>query len=392
VLVTPVVWVAAELARRWILGGFPWVLLGSSQAGVTPVVQAASLAGVYGLSALVAFVSSALALSAAGRGRVRWMAPAAAAGLVGVLVIWGAWRVRDGALVRGGQPVHVALVQANVLQNEKWDKPRATDILNRYLTMTREGAGRGASLIIWPESSTPFMFEHDPVGRFAITSLARELGVALLFGSDQYEPGPPARLYNSAYLLGPDGQTASVYRKMHLVPFGEYVPLKRLLFFVAPLVESVSDFSPGNAHVVMPLGAHRLSTAICYEVVYPDLVAAFARGGSQLLTTITNDAWYGHSSAPHQHFWQATLRAVEQGRYLVRSANTGISGIVDPYGRVVVNTPIFEQTVVSGEVKYLDGKTVYARTGDAFAYACGLFTLLAWWMARGRATARDQAR
>jgi apolipoprotein N-acyltransferase len=392
VLAAPVVWVAAELARRWILGGFPWVLLGSSQAGVTPIVQTASLAGVYGLSAVVVFVSAALALAIAGRGRARWMAPAAAAALVGVLAGWGAWRVRDGALVRGGQPVRVALVQGNVLQNEKWDRARATGILNRYLTMTREGAARGASLIIWPESSTPFMFEHDAVGRFAIIRLAQELGVAMLFGSDQYEAGEPARFYNSAFLLGPDGQTKAVYRKMHLVPFGEYVPLKRLLFFVAPLVESVSDFSPGEEHVVMPLGEHRLSTAICYEVVYPDLVAAFARRGSQLLTTITNDAWYGHSSAPHQHFWQATLRAVEQGRYLARAANTGISGIVDPYGRVVVQTPIFEQTVTVGEVRYLDGRTLYARTGDAFAYACLFATLLSWWFTRPSATGRGRAR
>ena len=392
VLAAPAVWVGAELARRWILGGFPWVLLGSSQAGVTPIVQTASLAGVYGLSALVAFVSSALALGVAGRGRARWMAPAAAACLVSGLAAWGAWRVQEGALVRGGQPVRVALVQGNVLQNEKWDKERATGILDRYLTMTREGASRGASLVVWPESSTPFMFEHDPVGRSAIIRLVQELGVALLFGSDQYEPGKPPRFYNSAFLLGPDGQTAAVYRKMHLVPFGEYVPLKRLLFFVTPLVESVSDFSAGEQPVVMPLGANRLSTAICYEVVYPDLVASFAARGSQLLTTITNDAWYGHSSAPHQHFWQASLRAVEQGRYLVRSANTGISGIVDPYGRVVAKTPIFEQTVVTGEVRYLHGQTVYSRTGDAFAFACGLFTMLAWWVTRSRATGPARSR
>jgi apolipoprotein N-acyltransferase len=257
--------------------------------------------------------------------------------------------------------------------------------------MTREGAARGASLVIWPESSTPFMFEHDAAGRSAIAALARDLGVALLFGSDQYEPGTPPRFYNSAFLLGPDGRTAAVYRKMHLVPFGEFVPLKRLLFFVTPLVESISDFSPGEEHVVMALGDHRLSTAICYEVVYPDLVAAFVRRGSQLLTTITNDAWYGHSSAPHQHFWQATLRAVEHGRYLARSANTGISGIVDPYGRVVVQTPIFEPAVVTGEIRYLDGRTLYARTGDAFAYACALAALLAWVMARPQATARRPA-
>jgi apolipoprotein N-acyltransferase len=250
--------------------------------------------------------------------------------------------------------------------------------------MSREAAARGAALVIWPESSTPFMFEHDPAGRSAITALARELGVAMLFGSDQYEPGPPARFFNSAFLVGPDGQTRAVYRKMHLVPFGEFIPLKRLLFFVTPLVESVSDFSPGEDYVVMPLGGNRLSTAICYEVVYPDLVAAFVGRGSQLLTTITNDAWYGHSSAPHQHFWMATLRAVEQGRYLVRSANTGISGIVDPYGRVVVKTPIFEQTVAVGDVRYLDGRTIYSRTGDAFAYACLAVTLMAWWASRRR--------
>jgi apolipoprotein N-acyltransferase len=391
VLVTPAVWVAAELARRWILGGFPWVLLGSSQAGVTPIVQTASLAGVYGLSALVAFVSSALALAAAGRGRGRWVAPASAAVLVTGLAAWGAWRVAEGSLTRDGRPLRVALVQGNVLQNEKWDKARAAAILARYVAMTRAGAAQGASLVIWPESSTPFMFEHDAAGRNAISALARDLGVALLFGSDQYEPGTPPRFYNSAFLLGPDGRTAAVYRKMHLVPFGEFVPLKRLLFFVTPLVESISDFSPGEEHVVMALGDHRLSTAICYEVVYPDLVAAFVRRGSQLLTTITNDAWYGHSSAPHQHFWQATLRAVEHGRYLARSANTGISGIVDPYGRVVVQTPIFEPAVVTGEIRYLDGRTLYARTGDAFAYACALAALLAWVMARPQATARRPA-
>jgi apolipoprotein N-acyltransferase len=162
------------------------------------------------------------------------------------------------------------------------------------------------------------------------------------------------------------------------VPFGEFVPLKRLLFFVGPLVQAVSDFSPGEDAVVMPIGSHRLSTAICYEVVYPDLIASFVAGGSQLLTTITNDAWYGDSSAPYQHFWQAVVRSVEQGRYLIRAANTGISGIVDPYGRVVAMSPIFEQTVMVGDVRFLDDRTFYARTGDAFAYACALAGLAAW--------------
>ena len=392
VMIAPAVWVATEVLRRWVLGGFPWVQLGSSQAGVLPVVQTASIAGVYGLSALLVTVSAAAALAMAGRGRARLVAPAVALVLAGCLAGWGAWRVHDGYLLTQGRPVLVALAQGNIPQNEKWEKDRAARILDTYLQQTREGAARGASLVIWPESSTPFMYEQDSDGQAAIQRTVRDLGVSLLFGSDQFEPGTPPRYFNAAFLVGPDGRTAAVYRKMHLVPFGEFVPLKRLLFFVAPIVESVSDFSPGEEPVVMPVGANRLSTAICYEVVYPDLIAAFVGRGSQLLTTITNDAWYGHTSAPYQHFWMATLRAVEQGRYLARSANTGISGIVDPYGRVITMSRIFERTVVTGQVRYLDHRTVYARTGDAFAWACCLVTLVAWFAARPRRARASRSR
>ena len=391
-LIAPAAWVATEVLRRWVLGGFPWVLLGSSQAGVVPIVQTASLAGVYGLSALIVLASVALVIAVSGKGRLRVAAPLAVAFAVGGLALWGAWRVGEGSLVSGDRPVRVALAQGNIRQDDKWDQAKASRILDTYLRLTRDGARQGATLVVWPESATPFLFEHDLAGNAAVRQVAGELGISLLFGSDQYEPAQPPRYFNSAFLLGPDGRTAAVYRKMHLVPFGEYVPLKRLLFFVAPLVESVSDFTAGGDTVVMPLGAHRLSTAICYEVVYPDLIAAFVGRGSQLLATITNDAWYGHSSAPYQHFWQASLRAVEQGRYLIRAANTGISGIVDPYGRVVAMSSIFEETMVIGEVRYLDHRTVYARTGDAFAYACVLVAGLAWLITRRRTTAAQLSR
>src|SRR5262249_18325828 len=154
-------------------------------------------------------------------------------------------------------------------------------------------------------------------------ALARDAQVPILLGSDQIERGSPAKYYNSAFLVRADGTTAGVYRKMHLVPFGEYVPLKRVFFFAAPLVEAVSDFSPGDTPELLPIGRRRPSTAICYEIVYPELVRQFVRRGSELLTTITNDAWFGRTSAPHQHFAQAAMRAIEEGRYLVRAANTG---------------------------------------------------------------------
>src|SRR5688500_17404428 len=162
---------------------------------------------------------------------------------------------------------------------------------------------------------------------------------------------------------------------MHLVPFGEYVPLKRVFFFAAPLVEAVSDFSAGESPVLLPIDGHPVSTAICYEIVYPDLVRRFVAGGSQLLTTITNDAWFGETAAPYQHFAQASMRAIENGRYLVRSANTGISGVVDPYGRVVVRSGLFEPAVLVSPVRFLTALTLYTRIGDLFGYACAAATL-----------------
>src|SRR5262249_31482409 len=150
----------------------------------------------------------------------------------------------------------------------------------------------------------------------------------------------------------------------HLVPFGEYVPLQRLLFFVAPIVEAMSPFTPGTEPTLLPVGAHKASTAICYEVIYPDLIRRVVLGGSGLLTTITNDAWYGRSSAAYQHWEQASMRAIESGRYLARAANTGVSGFVDPYGRVIAKTDLFVQATTVAEVRFLTARTVYSRIGD----------------------------
>jgi apolipoprotein N-acyltransferase len=179
---------------------------------------------------------------------------------------------------------------------------------------------------------------------------------------------------------------------MQLVPFGEYVPLWRVLFFASPLVEGVAGFAAGLEMVMLPLDAGPISTAICYEIVFPHLTRDSVLAGSQLLSTITNDGWYGWSSAPHQHFEQAVMRAIEQGRYLVRAANTGITGIVDPYGRVVVRTALFETTAVEGDVRLLDGLTVYGRIGDSFAWAMAAVSLLALFSASVTLAKRRRAR
>jgi apolipoprotein N-acyltransferase len=387
VVAAPVVWVATELTRTYVPHiGFPWVLLGYSQAGVLPIAQLASVFGVYGVSMLVAAASAALAAIAVGSWPPRGMRRYLPAAVVLVLVIgvaaWGRARLAASEWTRVGEAVRVGIVQGNVDQAIKWDAAHAASIFQDHVRLTKQALASGAEFVLWPESSMPFLFEENPADAEKIRALAREHGVPILFGSDQIEwrdvNGRRVldKLYNAAFLVRPDGSTAGVYRKIHLVPFGEYVPLKRFLFFAAPLVEAVSDFSAGEKAELLPVGAHRVSTAICYEIVYSELVRRFVAAGSELLTTITNDAWFGATSAPYQHFAQASMRAIEDGRYLVRSANTGISGIVDPYGRVLAQTAIFEPAVVVGSVRYLQTSTFYVRHGDLVAYASAAIALV----------------
>jgi apolipoprotein N-acyltransferase len=372
----PAAWVAAEYLRGLMFGGFPWVPLGNSQVTTLPVAQLASVFGVYGLSALVASVSAALAYATLAQGRDRVAAIAITVVVLAGIGFWGARRIADGSLVRDGAPLRVGLIQGNIAQTDKWKAGEARRIFTTYVAMTRDAVRRGAQLVIWPESSTPFMFEEDETGETMLRGLARELHVPILFGSDQVDrSAQDLRLFNSAFMITPEGETAAVYRKMHLVPFGEFIPLKELLYFVSPLVERFAEFAPGASMVILPAGEYRINTAICYEVVYPSLIRDAVVQGSQLLTTITNDAWYGYSSAPYQHFALASMRAIEEGRYLARAANTGISGVVDPYGRVVRQSAIFEEVGLVEGVRVLTGRTIYSRIGDVVAYAAIALTI-----------------
>jgi apolipoprotein N-acyltransferase len=370
------VWVATELGRQYVWDGFPWELLGYSQITWLPIAQLASVTGVYGLSLLLALTGAGAAYLLVGRGSRRLIVGTGVAALVIAIGLWGRWRLHDSSLLSSGEPVRVAVLQANIAQEDKWNPALADSITESYLSMSRQALGQGATFIIWPESSTPFYFEHDLLRGGAIRRLAREGKATFLIGSDQVEPvraapglpRPEARTYNAAFLVKPDGQIGAVYRKMHLVPFGEYVPLQRLLFFVKPIVEAVSDFAPGTEATLLPVGTHHASTAICYEVIFASLMRQFVVNGSELLTTITNDAWYGTSSAPYQHWDQAAMRAIEGGRYVARAANTGISGFVDPYGRVLQKTTLFTPATLVADLRFIRERTIYSRVGDLVAW------------------------
>ena len=383
----PLVWTASELGRMYVFTGFPWVLLGYSQSTVLPIAQAASIAGVFGVSALVASASAALA----GIVVARAFRPAAPV-LAGILLIaaWGAVRVRNSALTMQGDVIRVGIVQPNVTEEEREDRAKVPEILQRTLAMTRQAATSGVALVLLPESAlSPYTFDDYPDVAKAVRQIAQNGNVPILFGSDQYQWKTVGRgreaekSFNAAFMLRADGTMGAVYRKMHLVPWGEYVPLRDVLTFVGPLVQAIGrGFDAGDTATPLPVGTHQVSTAICYEIIYPDLVRRTVRDGSELLTTITNDAWFGPSSAPYQHFEQASMRAIENGRYLVRAANTGISGIVDPYGRVVTRSAIYQPAVLAGEARLLKTVTPYALVGDVFAYASAVLTMVLLLMAR----------
>lgn len=379
VWVAPAVWVGTEWVRAWLLSGFPWALLGSSQGPVLPVVQFASVTGVYGLSFLVALVGTAAAVFALTRQRVHRFGAAGVGMILAVIAAAGAFRVAGERLTTTGEVIRIGLLQGNVSQDVKWDPAYREPILRSYVDLSRQVIRAGARVVVWPEASTPFYFDLDPLMADPVRRLAAETRTPMVIGTDEFERGAngePDRYYNAAVLIGADGRTRASYRKMRLVPFGEYVPLKRLLFFVGPLVEAVSDFSPGQDPVVFDADGRRLSVAICYESVYPWIAREFALGGAQLLAVITNDAWFGRSSAAYQHFQQGAIRAVEQGRYLVRAANTGISGAVDPYGRTMASTPLFEQLALTVDVRLLNHRTIYNYIGDVVAWLSALLTVV----------------
>jgi apolipoprotein N-acyltransferase len=280
-------------------------------------------------------------------------------------------------------------VQPNIDQAVKWDQAFREETLRRYDRLT-ESFGYGVDLVVWPEAATPFIYEREPVYQLQLVAMANRASAPLLFGSPavRFDPERKPFLLNSAYLLSPDGELLGRYDKQHLVPFGEYIPLKSsLLFFLEKMVEGIGDFQAGPGPTILsfqlkesdgaaPARRVKFGVVICYEVIFPDLVRRIASSGAEFLVTITNDAWFGDSSAPAQHFSMVVFRSVENHLAFARAANTGISGFIDPFGRIIVASPTFTQTALQAEIPVRQTKTFYSRHGDVFAYGCMLISLL----------------
>jgi apolipoprotein N-acyltransferase len=382
VLIVPALWVALEWLRAQALSGFPWASLGYSQYLNRPLIQVADVASVYGVSFALVLGNVVVAqlLSAAVQRRWKGVGMPCALGVGCLAAIWcyGGWRLHQTETAASGpDSLTVALLQGNIEQSLKWDDTAREAIFSTYRGLTLEAAADPeVDLIVWPEAATPFFFANDRVFQSRQLRLAQDVGLPLLFGSPTYaRDGDQDVMYNSAFLVGPDATVRGRYDKIHLVPFGEYIPLRRLLFFLDKLVAGIGDFRSGEAYTVMSLPQGRFGVVICFEAIFPALVRHFVRHGAQFLVNITNDAWFGYSPASYQHLSMVVFRAVESRLPVVRAANTGISAVIDPTGRLTQQTALFVRTWVKARITPAESTTtLYTRWGDLFAYGCVLLT------------------
>jgi len=376
VLTVPVLWVTLEYGRTYLLTGFPWALLGYSQHNFLALIQIADITGIYGVSFLVAACNGLVFDAVMNRKQSESPSILRKWPLVPVIILFS---VLIAAVLFYGtmklnvpdQEKHfkVSVIQGNIDQHRKWDRRVQQEIVDTYTRLTEEAAGDSPDLVVWPETAVPFTFGADKNFTDSLLSFQEKQGHYLLFGS-VLAKDPNGGAANSAVLLSPDGRTLSFYDKIHLVPYGEYVPLRKLLPFVEKLTGGIGDFIPGKERVVMDTPFATIGNLICYEIIFPDLVRDFVHNGANVLVTITNDAWFGNTSAPYQHFATAIFRAVENRVPVVRAANTGISGFIDSRGRVLIKSDIFAEAVLTEGISPGNKKSFYSQYGDIFAFLC----------------------
>jgi apolipoprotein N-acyltransferase len=323
--------------------------------------------------------------------KLPWELLTATAALMVLSWVYSASVLSEESRKRPPSSITVGVVQPNIDQAVKWDASFRDETMRRFDRLTAM-LGAGTDLIVWPEAATPFILEREREYQLQLIDWAARAKAPILLGSPalRYYPDRRPYLLNSAYLLGPDGTLLGRYDKHHLVPFGEYIPLKTsLLFFLDKLVEGIGDFEAGPGATLLSFTPKSLSggnpsssrpvkfgVAICYEVIFPDLVRQFAANGAEFLITITNDGWFGPSSAPAQHFSMVVFRSVENHRAFARSANTGISGFIDPFGRILDATPLFTEHALRASIPVGYSRTFYSWYGDVFAYGCAIISAL----------------
>ncbi|GAB4230025.1 MAG: apolipoprotein N-acyltransferase [Deltaproteobacteria bacterium] len=377
----PAAWVALETARVHLFSGFPWMLLGYSLAGSATLRQAADLAGVPGLSFLLALSGASVYIAArrfAGSSSPRGalaLVPAVAA--VAFLALYGrSVDSRRGAAAASPE-VKVAIAQGGIDQSEKWDPRRQAGTIGIYAELTREARDAGAQVVVWPETAAPFFYGWEAALSRKVDDIALRNGIPIVFGAPWYDPGEGGKYYNSVFHMDARGVVLGRYDKRHLVPFGEYIPLRSLLFFLRKLTAGEEDFSAGAHPALFRIGDRLVAASVCYEALFPMLIRDGVRGGAGWFVNVTNDAWFGDTVAPLQHLAMARMRCVEFRRPMVRAANSGISAVIGPDGGIVASLGLFRRGIVVAGLRPGTGGTVYAKTGEIFGISCIIIAVFA---------------
>jgi apolipoprotein N-acyltransferase len=372
-LAAPWLWVTAEWVRGWLMSGFPWGSLGYSQYRQLAVIQIAELGGVWAVSFVVVAVNAALA------GAVMLPRGRAAIGLLLAVALtaatlgFGVWRL--GQDPAPGE-VTIAVMQPAIEQPLKWNPEHTTETLGIYGDLTRAAARERPDLIVWPETASPTILRRDATLLQALTELSRTSQVPLLVGSVDIADGSDRDIRNTAFLLTEQG-IVNRYDKIHLVPFGEYVPLSGVIGFVRGWAEFISELTPGARAVVFAGPPAPFGVVICYEGIFPALVRRFVKDGARLMVNMTNDGWFGRTSGPQQHLAMFPFRAVEHRTAVVRAANTGVSAFIAPSGRIEKWLNLFERGNIIDRVPLRRRETLYTRWGDWLPYLSVVITAVA---------------
>lgn len=383
IFIAPSLWVCLEYVRAYAFTGFPWELLGYSQHRMLPFIQIADIAGVYGVSFLLVLVNTTVFILSLFFTKNHWRDEAVTAktalihsslAIVCVILVWtyGSYRIHeiDEEMVQAKSPV-ISVIQGNIDQSLKWSSSNQNDTVLKYSNLSVLASQAKPDLIVWPETAAPFYYENDKVLTYRVKETLETCGTEFLIGFPSFERDMNRfKFYNSAYVLDPKGAISGSYSKVHLVPFGEYVPLQDYLPFIHKLTEQSGDFFAGEKGDTLEFSKGKIGVQICFEVIFPGLSRAMVKNGAQLIVNITNDAWFSKSSAPYQHFSMVKFRAVENKRSIARAANTGISGFIDPCGRVLSSTDLYVDSYLTEKLPLIDTLTFYTRYGDVFVLLC----------------------
>jgi len=386
-LVAPVLWICLEYIKSHLFTGFPWENLGYSQFNNIFFIQIADIAGVFGLSFLIVLLNTVFFEIIAERSKKSFTLAAVVFLLWSCVYGYGILRINqiDKAL-KGAPGMDVSLIQGNIDQSIKWNENFQKETIDIYQELSLRHPADHGGLVVWPETAVPFNFQDENDLQRQVRDVPVKTKSWFIFGSMSYASGRGETDYfNSAYLLSPQGDVRGKYDKVHLVPYGEYVPLRALFPFISSLTAGIGDFAEGKGFHPLIMGDRKIGVMICYEAILPEAARAYKNAAAELLVNITNDAWFGTTSAPYQHLSMSIFRAVETRLYLVRAANTGVSAIVDPTGKIIAHTEIFKKDEIHGNIKFISLPTFYARYGDLLvgaSFSCLVVFFI--WNLKGR--------